>query len=309
MIQHIVLIPLLMMVSLSVIQAQVTQIPNADFENWNTFTGYQDPQNWDTPNMELLAIPIFGQAVVSKSTSHFSGNFSAKLETRTINIPGAPIDVPGVVTLGKLSLDIFAGTYEITGGAPVQDQPTHLKGFYKYSPVGGDSCGIGIMLFKTSAGIADTVGIGYFSSKVTVPDWTPFSAWINYLITTQPDTMNIVVISTAQYDEMHNGTVLYIDGLYLDYTTGIENDPASKEISVYHDKETKRLIVFAPSANSTPARILLFNLMGQKIHAEVSHAYGQDRTIIPYGNLNKGIYILEVLLDQQKYCKKFFLNP
>ena len=103
------------------IHAQTSQIPNADFENWIPHTGYSDPQYWDTPNQELLSIPIFGQAVVTKSTSHQSGTYSAKLETKTINIPGSPVDIPGVMTLGTLNINLLAGTYSITGGATIHD--------------------------------------------------------------------------------------------------------------------------------------------------------------------------------------------
>lgn len=288
-------------------QAQTTQIPNADFENWVSYSGYSDPQYWDTPNQELLLIPIFGQAVVSKSSSHSSGSYSARLETKTINIPGAPVDVPGVVTLGKMTIDILAQTYEITGGVPIHDQPTHLKGFFKYAPVGGDSCGIGILLFKTTAGIKDTVAIGFFSSKINVPDWTPFSAWINYLITADPDTMNILAMSTAQY-ELNNGTVLYVDDLSLDYTLGINDNSRTDDISVYQDKETRRLLVFTSPLEAGQASLMLFDLTGQNVSMINESESSRGKTVISYDKLKQGIYILEVLQGHRKYCQKFFLN-
>jgi len=290
------------------IQGQTTQIPNADFETWITHTGYADPQYWDTPNQELLSIPIFGQAVVTKSNSAQSGSFAARLETKRINIPGSPVDVPGVITLGKLNINLFSGTYSISGGAPVHDQPSHLKGFFKFSPVGGDSCAIGIMLFKTTGGIQDTIALGYFSSKDNVPDWTPFSAWINYFTETTPDTMNILAISTAQYN-MNNGTVLYIDNLELDYTLGVDESTPGNEISVYQDKETQRLLVYPPDRGAQPTSVVLYNLMGQKVFSVQAFPFHQEKIVVPYYNLNSGIYILEVLQGYHKYCRKFFLNP
>ncbi len=303
------LISILSTFMLPVAHCQTSQIPNADFENWVQHSGYSDPQYWDTPNLELMSIPIFGQTVVSKSTSHASGSFSAKLETKTISIPGSPVNVPGVITLGKLTIDMLSGTYSISGGAPIHDQPTHLKGFYRFSPVGGDSCVVGIALFKTIAGNQDTIALGYFSSKVSAPDWTPFSAWIEYLEQTDPDTLNILAISTAQFLNMHNGTVLYLDNLSLDYTLGIGEDKIPADITVYQDKETRRLLVFTSSGISGPASLMLVNLMGQKVFSLNTASFGQEKTVISYDKLKPGVYILQVLQGHKNYCHKFFLNP
>ena len=38
-------------------------------------------------------------------------------------IPVINITVPGVITLGTLSIDIAAGTYAINGGVPISDIP------------------------------------------------------------------------------------------------------------------------------------------------------------------------------------------
>jgi len=289
-------------------QAQTTLIPNGDFENWITHSGYSDPQYWDTPNEELMSIPIYGQPVVSKSTSSHTGSYSAKLETKTLNIPLYPTTVPGVITLGKLVIDIYSQTYTITGGVPIDDQPTHLKGFFKFLPQGGDSCVIGIALFKTTQGISDTIALGYFSSKTEVPDWTPFYAWIKYDTLTDPDTMNILAISTAQYI-MTAGTVLYLDDLSLDYTVGQIENTGEIDISVYQDKETMRLLVFPSASESTSVSVILRNMMGLVVFSTRSNYSGQERVIVPYDNLRSGIYILQVNQGHKKYCQKFFLNP
>ena len=133
----------------TILQGQ-TVIPNASFENWTTVGNYTDPTGWDTPNQELMSIPFFGISGVTKSTDqHGTGSFSAKLETKHLTLP--PLDVPGFMTCGKLVIDINAGSFILSGGVPVVDVPTHLKGYYKYFPKGGDSCVIGIGLTKTTA--------------------------------------------------------------------------------------------------------------------------------------------------------------
>jgi hypothetical protein len=283
-----------------------TVIPNAGFENWTQFSNYSNPTGWDTPNEELMSIPFFGFQVVTKSTDHQgSGSFSVKLETKHLAFPS--MDIPGFMTCGNITVNITSGTFVLSGGVPVVDIPTHLKGFYKYSPKGGDTCVIGIGLTKTTGGVQDTVGLGYFSTKDTVTDWTPFSAWINYVSSDQPDTMNIIAMSTAQ-EVMTPGTVLYVDNLYLDYTVRInENDPAAS-IQVYNDRETSRLMVFFDFPKSESTCLKLINMRGQCLYSAYAGSVGKDRRVIPYENMYRGIYVLEVLHGNKVFTKKIFLN-
>ena len=287
------------------IKAQ-TVIPNASFENWTTYSNYSDPTGWDTPNQELMSIPFFGISVVSKSTDHHAtGSYSARLETKHLTLP--PTDVPGFMTCGTLTVDITNGTYTLTGGVPVVDQPTHLKGYYKFFPKGGDSCVIGIGLTKTTGAVKDSVGLGSFSTKDTVPDWTPFSAWIDYISASVPDTMNIIAMSTAQ-ETMTPGTVLYVDDLFLDYTVGYRDDDPAAGIQVYNDRETSRLMVFFDFSKGENTSVRLVNMMGQSVYTTTSSLIEKDRRVIPYTGMPQGIYLLEILHNSKVFTKKFFLN-
>jgi hypothetical protein len=283
-----------------------TVIPNSGFENWTDFGYYENPEGWDTPNEELMAIPFFGMTVVSKSNDHHgNGSFSAQVETKHLTIP--PMDVPGFMTCGKILINVAAGTFTLSGGVPVVDMPTHLKGYFKYLPKGGDSCLIGILLTKTTDGIRDTVGFGYFTSKETISDWTPFSAWINYITATEPDTMNIVAISSAQV-AMTVGTKLFVDDLFLDYTVGYKiKDPAAG-ISVYNDQETKRLIIFFTFDDSEITSIRLINMVGQDITAVQTGKFKSEKLEISYGGKPQQAYFLQIVHGNQIFTRKFFLK-
>jgi hypothetical protein len=284
-----------------------TVIPNASFENWTNFGNFSDPTGWDTPNTELMAIPFFGITVVDKSTDHYgSGSYSVKLETKHLSVP--PMDVPGFMTCGKLVINLTSGSYNLSGGVPVTDFPTHLKGFFKYFPKGGDSCAIGIGLTKSTGSIVDTIGFGAFSTKDTISDWTPFSAWIDYISTMTPDTMNIVALSTAQ-ETMTVGTALYVDELFLDYTTGFDPKDPKSGISIYNDLETKRLMIFLDFERPEHTTVRLINMMGREVADVQSGWLKSDRKVFPYAHLAKGIYLLEVLHNGKVFTKKFFLNP
>ncbi len=282
-----------------------TPIPNSGFESWTSYGSYSNPDGWDSPNAELMAIPFFGVAVVSKSTDKHGGLFSAKLESKHITLP--PLDAPGFIITANLTLDIASMSYTISGGVPITDQPSHLTGFYKFLPKGGDSCIIGIGLFKTTAGVRDSIAHGEFTTKDTVSDWTPFSAWIDYDTVVNPDTMQVYAISSAQ-EVMNAGTVLYVDDVALDYITGYdEKDPASG-IRVFHDLETSRLLLFFDFPVAEPVSVHLFNMTGKQVCNLAPESLQTGKRVLYLTGLPRGIYILEILHGNKKFTRKYFLS-
>ncbi|MCX6244014.1 MAG: PCMD domain-containing protein [Bacteroidetes bacterium] len=282
-----------------------TPVPNGDFETWVTTGSYQNPQYWDSPNAAIAIALPFGTKVVTKSTDHESGSYSARIESKQLTFPS--VVVPGALTLGTFTIDIFTQTFSLDGGVPINDVPTHLKGFFKYIPKGGDSCAIGIGLSKWNGISRDSIGVGAFSTHDTVNVWTPFSAWIDYLETVTPDTFNIVAISSA--DSLPApGTVLFIDNLYLDYTVGVnENDPAGG-IDIYQDRETHEILVYFDFVRPEATTIRLFNMMGQTVASVPAESVQKGRKIIGYQGFSTGVYVLEILHGGKKYCRKFVFN-
>jgi hypothetical protein len=293
-------------VSIFMIKVQgQTPVPNGGFETWVTSGGIENPQYWDTPNADIaFAIP-FGTRVVTKSTDSHSGSFSARLESKALTIP--PAVVPGVVTLGVLSINLTNLSYTLNGGVPISDKPTHLKGFFKYQPRGGDSCAIGVGLTKWNGTTRDSVGIGAFSTHDTVNVWTPFITWINYVISEQPDTFNILAISSAD-SVATAGTVLYVDDIALDYSVGIDNHDPSAGINIYQDREEKQFLVYLDFATSEARSIKLFNMTGQVVAQIGTENIKKERQIINYTGLNPGLYVMEIIHDGKKYSKKFLIN-
>jgi hypothetical protein len=282
-----------------------TLVPNGGFETWINHGSYDNPQYWDTPNQAIAIALPFGTKVVTKSTDPNSGSFSARLESKQLSLPS--IVVPGVVTLGTLTIDIFAQTYGISGGVPITDKPTHLKGFYKYQPKGGDSCAIGIGLTKWNSGVRDSVGIGAFSTHDTVNVWTPFYAWIDYVHTEQPDTFNILAISSADSTPTA-GTVLYVDDISLDYTLGVNPEDPAAGINIYQDREEHQILVYFDFGKAENTEIRLFNMTGQSVWQTPDETVLKGRRILNYTGFTTGVYLMEILHGGKKYCRKFFIN-
>jgi hypothetical protein len=282
-----------------------TAVPNGDFENWTSFGSYQNPTGWDTPNQSISIGLPFGTQVVTRSTDHESGSFSARLETKHLSFPY--LNVPGIITNGILTIDIFAQTVSVSGGVPINDVPTHLKGFYKFQPNGGDSCVIGIALTRWNNSTRESVGDGIFSAHVAVNVWTPFYAWIDYLLQDKPDTFNVSAISSAD-SVATAGTVLYIDNLSLDYTTGINREDPASGIEIYQDREERQILVYFDFEKPEATEIQLFSMTGQACASTPVETLVKDRRIVNYKGFSTGVYLLEILHGGKVYCRKFCIN-
>lgn len=281
-------------------------IPNNGMETWINHGQYDDPQYWDTPNQETCIVLFLFTKVVTKSTDSHSGSYSARLESKELPLIG--ITVPGVITLGSLSIDITNQTYSMTGGVPIDTTPSHLTGFFKYQPKGGDSCAIGILLTKWIPGTGrDTVGIGYFSTRDTVTSWTPFSAWIDYRDQSIPDTMNIVALSSARYDPIA-GTVLFIDDLSVDFITGLKEDDPAKGIKICQDFGQSQLGIFFDFPVTEFTSVGVFNALGSKMTDLPSGNIRKGFMQLDYSGYSPGLYILNIVHGNKKFTRKFIFN-
>ncbi|MCF8302001.1 MAG: PCMD domain-containing protein [Bacteroidales bacterium] len=186
-------------------------IPNDGMESWENFGNYENPENWDTPNEE---ISFFNVSVVTKESSIVhSGNYSAKLQNKDVYAIGT---VPGFMTLGDFSVDTQTGEFTIEGGVPYTDRPSSLKGYFQYDPQNNEECVIGAFLFRRDEqNNVDTIGAGVFMTGENTGNWTEFSAPITYFSNEQPDTLNIIALTSAT-ENPTAGTKLYVDDLWME---------------------------------------------------------------------------------------------
>ncbi len=86
-----------------------------------------------------------------------------------------------------------------------------------------------------------------------------------------------------------------------------EDDPG-KGIDVYQDRELCELLVFFdfPAPRSTSLR--LYNMMGQKVMEIPSRFIGKERVKLSYMDVTPGLYILEIVHNNKRFCRKFILQ-
>lgn len=201
---------------LTVLVSSAQILPNPSFEVWEQFGTYEEPQSWHTPNpYTSMAL----KTVVSKSDDAYSGTYSALLETK--NILGS-FNAPGLLTLANFTVDIMTGSYSFPGGIALSETVNKMTGMYKYTGVNGDSASAMIISFRHAEGQEiDTVGFGYGFLQ-DASDWTPFTITMYPWGEAQPDSFNVIIMSSGSFD-LNVGSKLWVDDLSLETVTGIIN--------------------------------------------------------------------------------------
>jgi len=233
------------------------EIPNNEFETWIKPGNYEDPQHWTTPNAYLSA--LMTSTVSKEITNVHSGIYSAHLENK--DILGGLYKVPGFMTLGNFSVNTTTLEIKVFGGIPFTKKPSKLKGSVNYSPgPGGDEGLVAVILFKhdTVLNKIDTIGFGNITIDSTV-NWEDFEVWINYINQSDPDSLNIVFLS-SQSMQPPLGTVMLIDSLYFDFSTGVSETPSAK----FQYFLSQNVLRFA-DPSLADVNYCVYNVFGEKI--------------------------------------------
>ena len=234
------------------------EIPNSSFEVWENFGTYEDPESWTTPNEVSSLVSIF--TVTKESTDVYDGLYATRLESMTIVV----MNVPGMITLGELNVNIATQEFSITGGIPFTSRPSKLKGWFKYTPNVPDACFVYAVFTKFNGATSDTIGFGMFTSMETTDIWTQFEVPVTFINSENPDTMNILILSSS-ITAAQPGSVMLVDKLELDYGVGVEEESLKTSIDFYHDQPNKALQINYRFNSEQTVSVSLFNLVGQPV--------------------------------------------
>ncbi|HBS85896.1 MAG: hypothetical protein A2W91_08925 [Bacteroidetes bacterium GWF2_38_335] len=269
-----------------------TQIlPNPSFENWTNDGEFENPDGWDCSNRSFFSIISFNP-VTKESSDPFHGSFSAKLETIQESTGEEYVKMLGVLTLGTFDVDIISRTAKITGGKPFNQKPTALTGYYKYVPIENDSCDIriGLTKFNPATQTSDTVGMGRMTSGLT-PGWTRFEIPVDYSSSDEPDTLNIVFLS-SDTSIFNVGSVLWLDSISLDGVNSIEEKTPDR-FSVFPNPASKLITIISPRENSMK-EIKITDLNGKIIMQQQISGTKND---VELPELNPGYYFIDYYLN------------
>ena len=193
--KYVIISAALFFLSVGVLFAQDT-IPNAGFEHWTL----GNPDNWVTDNIPPTYVPL------TKSTDVHGGSFS---------LQGAVIDIGAGYGYAPVVWASF----------PIRAHYGSLTGFYKFSPVGGDTVMITIYMFKQDS----PIGFGFFQTGASSATYTEFSAVVQYFAEGTPDSAVINIVSGSSTP--HVGTTFKIDDLALGPVTGVNDRVATRPVA------------------------------------------------------------------------------
>lgn len=207
-------------------------IPDGGFETGWTQYEHTSGNYWDYQSSlfyslnELYEEPLIGVLTTYRETSNpQNGSYALKLVSK---MPlGSNIFIPGAI--GTISPD-FIQEFLDNGGLDVRknfsftEQPVALMGYYKYTPISGDSAAIDFAVYNGDVELAAYKKV----EKSFVDNWTSFYLPLTYTTTDLPNKVKILFVASAAYDfanlqncQGRENSKLYIDNIAFAYASGL----------------------------------------------------------------------------------------
>lgn len=268
------------------------QIPNPGFEQW---TG-GNPDNWYTNNGQTFI-------TVTQSANAHSGSSAARGEVIEI-IPGvnlAPVLVSG----------------DSGNGFPISQRWASVRGFYEFSPTGGDmfSAIVGFLLNDS------LIAVGSYVDSATLTAYQEFVVNMYYSSLQTPDSALITVTITGPSgSDYHAGSVMYVDDLSLSMTTSVGSDASQGERRVStalpFSLSQNAPNPFGPSttidfslAHSSQVSLKVFNALGEEVATLASGSRPSGHHAVHWnpGGLENGVYIYQLEVGGLTQTRKLTL--
>lgn len=263
-------------------------IPNPDFEEWSN----NEPVGWNSLNQNILGTDFI--TVTRDQSNPQSGTSCVKVQTVMHNIfIVGPVTMPGILSLGEITLDIVNQTGSVEGGVPIETRPNSLSGWYRNQLTTGDANIIGIGLFRWNGSSRDTLALGYsfFSEQAT--DWQHFNIPIDYMMWEMPDTMNIMFFSSNLLSgNMVDGSTIWVDNLSLEYGPVATNNVIAAAAPSVRAASGQNLFTLTGMGSDVSA-ISIFSLSGSCV-LKIKPAPGQHEMDFNASGLKAGLYILRI---------------
>lgn len=278
------------------------QIPNYSFENWSNGTN-SAPDGWSDHGSHHA-----GFYPVTQTTDNYLGAYAARLENK--------------ITATDTTLGVMHTTRPNDEGGfgpafPVDSRYNNLKGFYKYTPLNGDSAQIIVFLTKTGfSGTYDDL-IAYGQKHLgAASTYTPFSVGYREVSPNFYYLDNVVVpdsgyINIGAYKGLGDSvsdlpplgnSVLIIDALNFDsYLTGIsDNMDITKNFVLYPSVSHAIFNVSFETTTDEFTTIRMYDLLGRKVKELFNGNLTKGPHTFQYNlpDLNNGNYLYVVATDK-----------
>ena len=280
----------------------IGQIPNGDFELWDSTAGYKSPVGWDNMNPVTNS---FSTYTCVRQTPGYSGNYFMQLITR--NISGLGI-VRGLAVSGKMD----SVTHLPATGFPFTGRPQLLAGVWQYMPFNAtDQGNICVLLSKwnTTTLMRDTVAYTLYSLPGMVMTWTPFAIGLNYMSIENPDSAMIILSSSGHAPVPLS--FLWIDELRLTDSNSLFL-PASNEltgISLSPNPAYEHTLLRYNSTTEKEIKVSITDLCGRVLTAIAFTATkGANNFPIDLSGLPNGLFMVSIATEQSSRTLKLIIQ-
>lgn len=179
-------------------------IPNWDFESWETRKLYDEPVSWNTGNQEAF---LSNTETAFRSADAYSGMYCLRLES-------VITEEDTLFGYAACDANITGGDIEDTlrfmGGIPVSGTPDSVIGYFKYEIPVSDT-GIVLISFKSNGNVISQNIFSLFGSQSSYMKM----GWEMPTLGETPDTM-LIAFATTNPNDPKSGGWIQIDSLCFD---------------------------------------------------------------------------------------------
>lgn len=209
------------------------QVPNGGLEAWTlvpgsgSFKDYEEPNDGWTSGNGVIHVAPGSDPVCEKTTDAHTGQYAAKLTTRSIFGQMAS----GSMFLGVFKLNLANPVSSARRGIPFAGPvPSRFRGFYRYQPVGTDSGAIYAMFTRWNGSARVVIHEARLSITASTPNWTEFDIAVP-LFDEAPDSMSVVAASSADGENFKGsvGSTLWVDDLSFSWSTSDVQESTTAE--------------------------------------------------------------------------------
>lgn len=263
-------------------------LPNGDFESW---TNDSTAASW-TGTITMTMPPLTFTTLYKEPLGH--AGLAGKMITKPAPIVGIP--TTGFCNYGVPGFNISTMSPFFTGGVPISMKPTKVKGYFKYSNNVGDTMAISVCCYLAG----DTLGLGSFTTNASTPAWTLFEVPITYSLAGTPDTINVVMFSSAG-KAPQLGTTLYVDDIVMESGSDI-GEISMDVLNAYPNPVNDVLNI---DLDGSENQVKLYSNSGQLVFSEVVAA---NKYLLDLSNYNSGIYFVEVSNGGKRMLQKIVIR-
>lgn len=264
--------------------SMIAQIPNAGFEQWSG----SNPTDWVAGNVE-------GYTLVMPSTNPMSGQFAARLETKSVfnNL------IPAVLSSGPSG-----------EGFPVSQRHGQLSLYYKFhKTVSTAYLFISVGFKKGENGI----GAGVLAINEPADNYTPVTIPVTYINDEIPDLGEILIQVTDQsLNPAASGSYAEIDNLSFSILSDVDDEVNLNSFSLEQNYPNPFNPVTAISyqiAKPENVTLKVYDIIGNEVATLVNEkqAAGKHTVNFDASNLSSGVYLYKIQVGSFVQTRKMTL--